>query len=253
MARRFNGTSDYLTTSLTLGDLTALTVAVWVRSTTATGDQVPLTTNYSGGNVACMFCIGGSPTGAFEGFAFFNSGGPFSGWRKSGLPSDIRGDGLWHRLIGVFDGNGGGSLTCYIDGSSATSSSNGGTTPSSSNGLEIGRYGNDSAYFGGDIADLTIWSVVLSASELTALNGGILSGDVRPESQLVSLPLMGDDSPEPDMREVATTRYAATLTSGTTKANHAPVEPWSRRWWSTYPTLPAVAPTNTAAVWLLKG
>jgi len=111
--------------------------------------------------------------------------------------------GQWHLVCGIFAST--TSRTVYLDGgSSATETTS--VDPTSENILTIGRTSNSSVpTFSGDIAEVTIWDVALTASDAAAMWGSKCIRCVRSESIVFSPPLLGRADPEVDL-------YGGTLT-----------------------------------------
>jgi hypothetical protein len=120
------------------------TIFALVRSTSASGAQYVLNRNFDGSRVPASLCIGGNTT--TNGAAHFNG----TVWQKSGVVTDIRGDGILHTVIGTFNRANGGALDYYIDG--VLNSNNGAYSLQTGSGdLYVGQYASDSASFIGNI------------------------------------------------------------------------------------------------------
>lgn len=78
----------------------------------------------------------------------------------------------------------------------------------------------------GTMADFALWSVILTAAELTALNQGARPGQIRPAGLQIWYPLDGLQSPEPDFSGNA---HNGTL-NGTSLASGPPVMMLTPRW-----------------------
>jgi hypothetical protein len=106
----------------------------------------------------------------------------------------------------------------FINGGSKVSNLNS-RTPSGVNRFSIGRNGDLSAnqrYFGGMLAEAGIWNVALTDDEVVSLARGFSPLLIRPQSLVAYWPLLGNTSPEVDLR---TNKYNLTVT-GATKADH---------------------------------
>jgi len=122
----------------------------------------------------------------------------------------------WHHAAGVFTSS--TSRTVYLDGSSA-SNTDAITTTATPTETALG-YVNGAGpapiqYFSGRLGEWGLWSVSLTANEVTALARGASPLLVRPESLVAYWPLFGRASPEPDRIG----SYPLTL-SGTAQSAH---------------------------------
>jgi len=129
------------------------------------------------------------------------------------------------------------SRTIYINGGGPVSNS---TTvvPSGLNAVTVGRRGWSSPddYAGGDLAEVAIWNVALSALDVAILGSGLSPLLVRPDALVAYWPLGGDYSPEIELLG----RLDLTVT-GATKASHPPITrpSYARIWRSANLVLPA--------------
>lgn len=109
-----------------------------------------------------------------------------------------------------------------LDGSNTTL-----TTPLTPNSAGIGaRHGDNVAgdpQFNGRIAGVGIWNVALAPDEISALSRGVSPRQIRKASLWGFWPLLGIDSPEPDM---SGNGRAMTLQGAPTRADHAPMASW---------------------------
>ncbi len=117
---------------------------------------------------------------------------------RPGIPGSLLSTGVWHHVVGVYDGDA-GQATIYLDGQLIDTHTNGGLTNIVQSGqvAAIGRQGTSAtSHFFGKINEVALWDRALTANEITALwNSGegvsILGTDIDPE---VYLPLDGDVS-----------------------------------------------------------
>lgn len=140
-------------------------------------------------------------------------------------PAATVNDGNWRLLSGCRVS---GTMRVFVDGVlRATASSSGNSNPAST--LSIGRLGAAfPAYWIGDIAEVAFWQTVgLSDAEMAALGKGYSPRFIRRQSLTAYWPIIGNQSPEPDLRN----GYNATLNGPPTKTVHPriiyPVGLWS--------------------------
>jgi hypothetical protein len=109
-------------------------------------------------------------------------------------------------------------------------------------------YGADNGFFDGLIAEAAIWNVALTDAEVAALAKGVSPRRIQPTALVAYWPLWGAHSPEIDChpRSSDANDYDLTVT-GATAANHAPVIPFSRRWWGGIPLIEEGGDTEDGA------
>lgn len=203
MARNFNGTSARIHISSAVVSATPYTMACWFRTTNMT-------------QIGCLLSLS-SPTAGYSTIFFRGD--------VAGDPIDILAEGpgqavsrsttgctsgKWHHACGVFTSA--TSRTVYLDGgSSATNTS---PITHTLNQTEIGAW-RSSLWFSGDIAEVGIWNIDLTAAEVASLAKGVSPALVRPQSLVTYLPLI---------RDVVDVRAATGFTdANTTAANHTRV------------------------------
>jgi hypothetical protein len=120
--------------------------------------------------------------------------------------------GTWHHAAAVFTSN--VSRTAYINGGNSGTNTSSLTlnTPTS---VVIGARYNTTLgfYFGGDIAEVGVWNVALTAEEIASLADGMTCDKVRPQSLVFYAPLV---------RDLQDVRGGLTITNNNTAtvANH---------------------------------
>ncbi len=139
-----------------MNGLTAVTVEAWVNTTATSGTRFVVArtgnTNYN------------------YGLAVIN-GKAFMGLRTTSTSLGATGttnvaDGLWHHLVGTWDGT---TLRIYVDGVLDGTASLSGTMTTAANGLQVG--GRGANYFVGSIDEAAVYSSALSASRIAAHYG----------------------------------------------------------------------------------
>jgi hypothetical protein len=202
VARAFNGTSDLIAVStLAMAASTNLvTLAAWIKTTGATGAIICSdtgTTRFAQFNVA---------SGKLQ-LVLFQSGTARI-WTSGASVND----GIWHHVVGVYDGTTG---FLYIDGVLDTSTALPATNVNTGLNWRIGAQlpGVTQHFFAGSIAHPIIVSRALTAGEVKSVATGLLPSHLAPDHYW---PLWGTDSPEPD---VGNATHAAGALTGTTAAH----------------------------------
>jgi hypothetical protein len=124
------------------------------------------------------------------------------------------------------------SRTSYLNGTASTTNTTS-NNPSAST-FDVTDIANNQAasaranYFNGLIAEAGIWSVALTLAEIQSLAKGVSPLMIRPASLIAYWPLIGQTSPEIDLRG----RYEMTV-SGAVAGDHPrvymPTQPFSPR------------------------
>ncbi len=151
-----NGTAaNYTTcgTNIQVG-AQAVTVSGWAKSNTVNTGYI-VNKNYDGSRVPYSL---GNPGASEQGFGFFDGG-----WHTTGLTTNYRGDGLFHFIVGTYDGT---TLRYYFDGSPETTLSYSGSTGTGTGQTSIGAYINNSEAWNGTIDEARILNTVLTAAQI---------------------------------------------------------------------------------------
>lgn len=221
MARTFSSNNNLVYPANYNGTapLTALplTIACWGRfSATSSQNIVFLTT---GDSEYHGMSVGYSTAGRIA--AISNAGTEGVAQTSTGITTNT-----WHHCCAVIASA--TSRTAYIDGGSSGSNSTSAAAASMVN-MSIGAYrrptGEQFGPAAGQIAEVGLWNVALTASEIAALARGIPPYRVRPASLAGYWPLYGLSSPEPDWKPgiLTATRYPMTLVGTPPQyAGHAP-------------------------------
>lgn len=151
-----------LQTPLSLTTPTAITLAIWIKSSNKSprgGYHMPL--NIDGGYYE--FSLPSNGTDFRQGF-YVNSSRVVGNYSKSGTTLL---DGNWHHLCATFDGT---NIKRYIDGTLINTTAASGTL-TTSNKLYIGVYGTATTYGNTQIyeSDCRIYATALSASDVQSL------------------------------------------------------------------------------------
>ncbi|QDP48630.1 MAG: putative concanavalin A-like lectin/glucanases superfamily protein [Prokaryotic dsDNA virus sp.] len=110
------------------------------------------------------------------------------GAKDSGVGSYTAGN--WHHAAGVWASD--SSRIAYLDGTAGTEETTA-RQPSGINRLVIGEWaGNQGRPLDGFIAEVAIWNVALTASEIAILADGFTANQVRPHSLISYYPMVRD-------------------------------------------------------------
>jgi hypothetical protein len=123
-------------------------------------------------------------------------------------------NGQWNHGCGVFTST--TSRTIFFNGASEATNTTDTGTPNAATAINIGaRTASNAAglYFNGDLADVGIWNVALTAAEIASLAKGMACDKVRPQSLVFYAPLA---------RDLIDVRGGRTITNNNTAtvANH---------------------------------
>ena len=219
MARDFSGTDQYLSAP-TVAISGSHTLGLWAKFDALT---------YAGNDfgVAGIFAKGfwGGDGNGDTRLVFVNpniqaqvdtsAGNTAAAWPVSNIST-----GTWYHIALTWDGT---TTTLFVDGTSRATSTPGGTFSDNSRGILFGAYPNNVANteMDGQLAEAAIWNAVLDASELAALTKGFSPPMIRPASLAAYWPLIGNASPEIELRGGA----EATVTSATAIAHPRVIYP----------------------------
>ena len=217
------GTYDFLTSTLTY------TASMWFKldDYTQNSSQVLLANNYTSSNVGLQVWYdnrSGISTNALR----------VNSWAGSSVSTNTGSaitDNNWHHLVVTATGAS-GTLEVYLDGSSLTSTSLGATTATAPNqDLAIGGRiisGSVNSPIDGSMDEVALWSVALSASEVTDIyNSGTPTdlstdaGNYSSSSSLVGWWRMEEGSGT-SIADSSTNSNTATLTNGPTFSTNTP-------------------------------
>jgi hypothetical protein len=223
MSRDFNGTSEYLEYAGAVRTALPITLACWVYKDDNTTLDVALSVSNNGGLNRVGLAFSNISTARV---VSINTAGT-SGNADTSTTFSAN---TWVHGAAVIAST--TSRTAYLNAGGAVSST---TTinPSAStfNTTNIGCFNNSSGraqYFGGLIAEAGIWSVALTLAEIQSLAKGVSPLMIRPASLIAYWPLIGQTSPEIDLRG----RYEMTV-SGAVAGDHPrvymPTQPFSPR------------------------
>jgi hypothetical protein len=190
MAYSLNGTSQYFTVSSAPVAVVPITMACWFNSNNTTSNQRLIGLFNSTDNSRPYFDINARGADAGDPIAI----SIFNGFSLQTTPTTTGySSNTWHHACGVFASA--TSRTIYLDAAGNQT----GTTdiqPSGVNSTRIGVFAGSggalSGYLDGLIAEVGIWNVALTASEIAALAKGMTCDKVRPQSLVFYAPLVRD-------------------------------------------------------------
>jgi hypothetical protein len=214
--------------NITFSPTSALTVSWWVFSSTLPSSPPLGALSYD--NAAQAIYL----SGISYPLKISVAGGPVGG-----ATAAIINQGTWYNIIWTQTvSSGAGTYTIYLNGSSIFSD-NGTLVTGFVSGSHTWNVGNivpaGTNPLNGYMADMAVWSTVLSGTELAALANGARPSTIRPTLLLGWWPMGGYQSPEPDLSGKANN---GTLT-GTTPAFGPPIMQFTPRWPQFNPSLPA--------------
>ena len=181
MARNFNGTSARIHISSAVVTTTPYTMACWFRTTNMTQVSALLSLTSSFTQYSTLFFRGDVASDPID--ILIEAGGAQNVTRSTtGCTS-----GKWHHACGVFSAA--NSRTVYLDGGSSATSTT--SLSPTINQTEIGAFRSGS-WFAGDIAEVGIWNIDLTAAEVASLAKGVSPALIRPQNHVAYLPLIRD-------------------------------------------------------------
>jgi hypothetical protein len=204
----------------------------WAQTTGSTGPAAGLSTyticgwmKWAAAQASCLYSEG-EPAGNNYVSCGMDSGGraihdakaPSGGTATTAQSSTTISTGSWGHICAIK--NSGSSRDVYLNGGgkgTSTTSLGGQSTTNSQIGLLT--LGSNFSPCNGDIAEVAIWNVALTAGEALALGSGASPLTIRPASLIRYWPFLGINSPEPNPLGTTT----MTLTGTSIQANHPPI------------------------------
>lgn len=215
MARKLNGSSQYLEHSAAALSGPPFTFACWALVTALpSANQALLSLSNSGGGNLFQLQVRGAASGKPIGMQV-SSGSNSQAVTSAGPSANV-----WFHAAGWVASS--TSRAAYLNGGNKGTDSTSIANPTGLNETDVGVYWSSTGragWFAGAVAEAAIWNAVLSDAEIAALAAGVLPRRVRPQNLLAYWPLGGLLAPEPDLSGNAQNLTVA----GATAANHAPV------------------------------
>lgn len=159
-AYTFDGVNDYISHGAGLDITSAITVEAWVKSPTGSGDEY-IAGEDDGTNR--NWYIQRTNTGTS--FVIFIGGTAYTATDTSELPDDT----IAH-VVGIYDGS---TVKIYVNNSiGATTASITGSIDADAVNVEVGRKGDSSNYFTGEILTFRVWNTDKTSSIAALYNSG---------------------------------------------------------------------------------
>lgn len=218
MARSGWSTSNYLQCAAGLVTAVPLSIAAWARDTAGSGlhEMVGIgnSGSASGRNTYDLY-LSGTSLRAYTGDG---SSGDFCS-AGAAAPTNT-----WFHAAAVFAAN--NSRAVYLNGG------NKGTnavshTPSGINRVTIGVEAIIASPWSGDLAEIAIWNVALSDTEVAKLAAGVHPFHIQPQALVCYCPVTGRKSPEPNWVDGNSFSVVGTLSQA---AHPRIVMPQKRLW-----------------------
>lgn len=197
MARNFNAAGDEINYGTGIfSDLGPFTAVCWMRTSTGYGSWWNLLNKADSSNYQTYLLYGG-PSEQVAVYAAHSSVDlSFQG--NTALATDT-----WYHLAASWDGNTGTDADLYVDGVEETyavsQQASGTRTSDAAVPFQLGTDDDGAAQFQGDMAEVAIWNVVLTAAEVTTLAAGYSPLFIRPHALVFYAPLWGSATNEPDL------------------------------------------------------
>jgi hypothetical protein len=182
MAYDFNGTNQYLRTASCPVSAIPITIACNTRGN-ATGALYPYVVVSDGANLSRL-----NVAAAADG-TFGNNHIDASGTVQGGTGGTYSAN-TWIHLCGVFTSVSSRSL--YVNGSFINTNTNTVGSSNSYTRITIGGNHIQTFFTNGNIAEVGVWNVSLTAEEIASLSKGFACSSVRPQSLVFYAPLVRD-------------------------------------------------------------
>lgn len=229
MARSFNGSTQYLTNTSFASGAFPLTIVAWFRTTTTSGFQRVATWQTSGADTIASILLNYPSAGRVANQTYkvgVNALPSISGMSAN----------TWHHAAVVSQAT---SNTVYLDGVQGSTGTYMDPSFSGVTYFHLG-YTPSTQYFSGQVADVGVYSVALTAAEIGALSDGYTPIEIRPQSLVAYYPLGGHYG-QLDVDRWKN-RYDLTPSGSPTWADHPRVIYPRRSFW--FPTPLPAAPTS---------
>lgn len=176
--------SRYLSTASAPASGHPMTIACWFN--TAAGSQVAVSVGVSSGvhrNQVAIQQSGASVLSQAQTFGSTSNGA------SNGVNATAN---VWNHAASVFSSA--SSRIAYTNGTAGTENTTNVGSINAANSIVIGARWNSTigAFFSGDIAEVGIWDVALTAAEIASLAKGITCDRIRPDNLVFYAPLIRD-------------------------------------------------------------
>lgn len=156
----FNGTNQFVKTTVAILQSGIVTVACWFKKDTSNFNRRFIAFNSNGGSMH-MFAANGATGGSGAATVHILDGG------GNGKVANCS-DGVWHHGVGIYNQATGTLVSAYLDGVLMTSAS-GAFAGDGGNGLKVATRGTESTFYKGSVDDVRLYSRGLTALDVAAL------------------------------------------------------------------------------------
>lgn len=195
MSYFFNGTTQYLSCNnnpLGTGQLGDHSISFWVKAAPAsprtTVFAISRSTETSGINNPSIIIQ--NDNGSVFYFLRGNSSPDGVGWNSGGAIGGTGFNSMWNHVCCTLSGT---TSTIYVNGTSVATTNPGGSVPTQTGMDRLGVAalvrGNVLTYSSLDIAEIGVWSVALTSSQIASLAKGISCNQIHPQSLVFYAPL----------------------------------------------------------------
>ena len=187
MAYLFNGSTQYLSTASSPASGSPLTIAAWVRMTAASSTSRAVAVGVNGGTHRNQISI----TTQFAQIQAVSVGPSGTGSSIFQGNDIVVANALVHGCA-VFESQ--SSRLAYLNGSAGTQNTTNVGSQNTADTITVGAGWATTigVYHTGDIAEVGIWNVALTAAEIASLAKGFACDRVRPQSLVFYSPLIRD-------------------------------------------------------------
>jgi len=187
MAHNFTAaSSQYLSTASSPASGAPMTIAAWARPTT-TANMVLCSVGVSSATHRNQLQLGQAATQLECNFFCNGASGLGQGQRVISRNQDV-----WSHFAGVCESA--VLRRAFIDGTAGANNTTNCGSQNAANSIVVGARWSSTlgVYMTGDIADVGVWSVALTADEIKSLAAGMTCDKVRPQSLVFYAPLVRD-------------------------------------------------------------
>lgn len=217
MARDFvRASSQYLEVTTGIATATPLTIACWANLDDNTNSQ-DLVSVCRKTSTQQAFRLNAGGNAAGDPIRAVTTNNATNGIAVTSVGYSL---GVWTHCAATFTSS--TSRKAYINGSGGTADTTS-VTPSGIDRTMIGAIWSNSVIANatdGRLAEVGIWTVVLSDAEILALAKGANPATIRPDKLIGYWPVWGQSSPEPDL---SVGSHNMAVTGATLDTSHAPV------------------------------
>jgi hypothetical protein len=192
-----SGTTQYLSASNPVSQA-PLTISAWAKFNATSGNRAVVCLNQNSGTNRFVLYSNGSNLSFFVNSA--------AGFAQPGI-SGVNSTNTWYHCCAVEESS--TSRYVYLNGTASTQNTTD-RTPSGINAINIGVdvvNNSASSVTNGQVGEVGVWNVALTAAEIASLAKGVTCDKVRPQSLVFYAPLV---------RELIDVRGGRTITNNNT-------------------------------------